>query len=312
MPTSSENFATPALGTGFNSEPEGASASATISRHNSSNSTATPHQHMVAFPWIHSLLLNAFALQASGLRLEPRWTRPRLIDGYEPLQAAGEPSGVEVVSCRVNHGDKNSASDQLPISMPMPMDTNDESAAAEDGLSSSSFPSALLFLVPEENPIAWTAANNTLTISGCILILDMVLAKGDPCEFSLIWEFATCSSWFLETTLSATYQIYHLKEPNLRWYTKLEVIVAAYFTATTFWMLKQWDVMNQPILDQDIGEVVLDWSFYLYLTVRRCFRATTTDGTTQPPQLQLDEESLLLADTSYQIMSTNDTVGVYV
>jgi hypothetical protein len=273
---------------------------------------------MVAFPWSRSFLLvllipswaNALAFHVSSLRLEPPWTRPRLIHAAVPRQT-DEPSGVGGVSTRVNDVDK------LMVSMSMPKDASDESVAKRDVLSSPSFPSTLLFLVPEKSPITWTALNNTLAISGCILIIEMVLAKGDSyarpfaTAFYLIWEFAICFFWTLETTLSSAYQIYHLHEPNLPWYTKLEIIIAAYFMVTTFWMLKQWDIMDQPILDEDIGELVLDTTFYVYLAARRCYQATIMHDKTQPLQLQLNEESFMISDTSYQIASKNDTAGVY-
>jgi hypothetical protein len=287
---------------------------------------------MVAFPWSRSFLLvllspswaTSLAFQVSSLRLEPPWTRPRLIDGsvLVPGQKDEEPSGVGGVSTRVNDVDtseKLMVSTSMSMSMSILNDARDEHVAKTGVLSSPSFPPSLLFLVPEKSPIAWTAVNNTLAISGCILIMEMVLAKGDPyarpfaTAFYLIWEFAICFFWTLETTLSSTYQIYHLQEPNLPWYTKLEIIIAAYFMVTTFWMLKQWDIMDQPILDEDIGELVLDASFYLYLAVRRCHQATIMHDKTQPIQFQLHEQTFRATDRSYQkIASKNDTVGVYV
>jgi hypothetical protein len=69
--------------------------------------------------------------------------------------------------------------------------------------------------------------------------------------------------------------------------------------------------MNQPILDQDIGEPVLDTSVYVFLdvrAVRRRYQATTMDSETQTLQINLYEESILNSDASYQIASKNDTV----
>jgi hypothetical protein len=70
--------------------------------------------------------------------------------------------------------------------------------------------------------------------------MEMVFAEGHPYEepfataFYLIWEFTLCFFWTLESTLSATYQIYHLQGPDLPWYTKLELIMAAYFMLRLF------------------------------------------------------------------------------
>ena len=122
--------------------------------------------------------------------------------------------------------------------------------------------------------------------------------------FCLIWEFLTCFFWTLETSLSASYQYYHLQTAHLAWYTKLEIIIAMYFTGTTFWMLYQWNVMNVPIKNEELGEIILDTSFYVYLAARSCTRAAAAEEETQ--QQATDDCSPELGKSSYQIMGNNN------
>ena len=186
------------------------------------------------------------------------------------------------------------------------------SLSVDDPVPASTFLPFFLPLVPEENPVVWAVVNNSLTISGCVLVLDMFYAKGEISErafaaaFYLIWEFATCFFWTLEASLSATYQRYHLQSSHLPWYTKLEIGIAAYFMGTTFWFLFQWNVMNQPIENEKIGELLLDTSCYMYISVRGCLRSTATEDINQPSLVSQDEEEGGESDALYQSMPNNE------
>ncbi|CAB9512544.1 expressed unknown protein [Seminavis robusta] len=228
-------------------------------------------------------------------------------------QEPGESTSLGAPCVVVGQDDSNPPTTaSSPTKISMSFDQADESAVAVG----SSFPPLLLPLVPEKSPVAWTVVNNSLAISGCVLIVDMVYAKGQLDErpfataFYLIWEFLTCFFWTLETSLSATYQYYYLETQQLAWYTKLEIVIAAYFTGTTFWMLYQWNVMNQPIENDKVGEIILDTSFYIYLAARSCTRATSAEEEQQ--QQQQTDGSPDCESASYLIMSNgnhNDNPG---
>lgn len=162
--------------------------------------------------------------------------------------------------------------------------------------SSYSFPSFLLFLVPERCPMAWSVINNSLAISGCILIVGMITTQHHRFErpyataFHMIWEFAACFFWTLETSLSATYRRYYLHQPKLAWYIKLEIFIAAYFMAATFWVLLKWRIKHKPISDETIWVTILDTSFYIYLAVRQCLKGMSNDVEADLLQLHLDDE----------------------
>lgn len=148
------------------------------------------------------------------------------------------------------------------------------------------FQTWMITLVPEVSPFPWTIINNVFAVSGCLLIADLWYTNsdyGDPEEerpfataFFLSWEFSICAFWMLETGLSASYQHSYLRQP-LKWYTKLEMVIAVYFVGTTFRMLWQWDLLQY---DEDrIWEIPVDTSFYVYLALRNWQR------TSQPSEL---------------------------
>lgn len=157
---------------------------------------------------------------------------------------------------------------------------------------SSKFPPSLIVWVPEVSPKLWVFINTTLALSGCVLILEMVYARQMYSErtfangFQKFWEFATCLFWTLETSLSTAYQKYHLQHVNrdehcrssssIRWYTKLEIVIALYFFTTTLYALLQWRVID-PIGTGMIWETSIDTSFYVYLSIRNCFRSNSTE-----------------------------------
>jgi hypothetical protein len=142
------------------------------------------------------------------------------------------------------------------------------------GDTSARLPILPLRFAPEYCPRTWTLLNSSLTLSGYILIRDMVFSLKQAKElpfaraFHLVWEFTTCFFWTLEVCLSASYQYYHLDCDSLAWYTRLEIVVAVYFTITTLLDLIQWNIMDEPVSMLEIYEVALDTTFYVYLTLR--------------------------------------------
>ena len=169
-------------------------------------------------------------------------------------------------------------------------DNHSDNDDNNDNHHSLSFPALLLFLVPERNRIPWMILNDVLAITGCLLVWDMLVAQDDRSErpfaraMDLIWEFATCFFWTMETILSAAHQRYQLHE-TLSWHTQLEIIIAAYFLVTTLWTLLQWHVTKRKIKGEEIWELALDTSFYVYLALRQFYQrggdTTTTTTTTK-------------------------------
>ena len=137
------------------------------------------------------------------------------------------------------------------------------------------FPKWLIPYVPEESHRVWTIINNIFAITGCFLVLDLILAQGDVSErpfasgFYVLFNFSTCLVWVVESGLSFTYQHFHLVQ-RTAWYTKLELIIAVYFAVTTFVALWTWKVDNGKMAQQatSLWEVALDTSFYIYLSIR--------------------------------------------
>ena len=162
---------------------------------------------------------------------------------------------------------------------------------ASSSSSGSSFPTCLLPIVPEKCRIGWTVINHSLTLSGCILIIEVwyadkygtsTIERPFAQAFYLIWEFAICFFWIAESGLSASYQRCHLHN-NLKWYHWLELLIAAYFVISTGWMLCEWDLWNY---DASILSVAVDTSFYMYLSMRNCTKSNSSnpshDGVTIP------------------------------
>ena len=172
-------------------------------------------------------------------------------------------------------------------------------------LESCGFPSSLMVFVPEANPRPWVWINISLAISGCILLLDLIYARDAWSErpfangFDLLWEFSTCFFWTIETSLSATYQRYHLHVP-IEWYTKLEIAIAGYFLISMIWMVVQWNITEDKG-QEAIWEIALDTSFYVYLAIKGCRRS----GSETTP------ESDKHNNPTYQTMDSNGT-GVFV
>jgi len=142
----------------------------------------------------------------------------------------------------------------------------------------------LLRFVPEIHPKPWIILNNIIAISGCLLIAEYWYAKDHdtPTErpfatgYYLVWEFGICLFWVIESGLSASYQ--HVKlEQSLKWYTKLELVIAVYFTITTAWMLVQWNLTEYNA--NEIWWIALDVSFYVYLAIRTyLYRDNNSEG----------------------------------
>mmetsp|Transcript_11015 Transcript_11015/g.17042 ORF Transcript_11015/g.17042 Transcript_11015/m.17042 type:complete len:188 (-) Transcript_11015:151-714(-) len=171
--------------------------------------------------------------------------------------------------------------------------------------------SFLLHAVPETNPKPWIFVNNTIAISGCFLLVDYWYAMdyGTSTEerpfatgFYIVWEFVICLLWVAESSLSACYQHLSLQQ-SLQWYTKLELLVAVYFTITTTWMLYQWNINSYDA--NEIWSIVLDVSFYIYLAIRSCLYQGNTDQEGNQGESTLDDEG---GDGLYERMeiSNND------
>mmetsp|Transcript_3481 Transcript_3481/g.7260 ORF Transcript_3481/g.7260 Transcript_3481/m.7260 type:complete len:225 (+) Transcript_3481:18-692(+) len=189
----------------------------------------------------------------------------------------------------------------MPVTFPHKSSSNEDVSVSASGSSrntviDSQFPSQLLPLVPEQSPIVWQVINNTLALSGCLLIVDCLYAnKYDSTNnleekpfaqaYFLIWEFATCFFWTLETGLSIAYQYYALHEHHLPWYSKAELAIAAYFMATTFAMLCQWDLMKYE--PSSVWEISLDTSFYVYMSIRSCQRTVEPEPPMEPAAISL-------------------------
>jgi len=217
--------------------------------------------------------------------------------------------------CSINNGDihqqysptSNDKKSMTSFSFDKDFDSDDESSSAP----APSFPCVLLPLVPEVSPLTWIVINNTLALTGCVLIIEMLYAKGEQDErpfataFSLIWEFGSCFFWTIETSLSACYQHYHLQTEDLAWYTKLEIVIAVYFMLTTLWGLLGWDVMGQDVDNEKIWELLFDTSFYVYLAVRSCGRASAIGSAHDEPTATIKDIDDC-GDTAYQIMPANN------
>lgn len=157
------------------------------------------------------------------------------------------------------------------------IDGSDDDQTAMATTMENRYPSFLIPIVPETNPRPWIILNNIIAISGCLLLVEYWYAKdyGTTTEerpfatgFYLVWEFVICLVWLVESGLSASYQHLTLPEQSLQWYTKLELLIAVYFTITTAWMLYQWNLTEYDA--NEIWSIVLDVSFYIYLAIRSC------------------------------------------
>lgn len=174
-------------------------------------------------------------------------------------------------------------------------------------MTNSEFPSFLLPIVPETHPRSWIVINNLIAVSGCVLLAEFWYAKdhGTPAEerpFAegcyLIWEFAICLLWVMESGLSAFYQHASLRK-SLRWYTQLELGIAVYFAITTALMLGRWNLTAYDA--SEIWYIVMDASFYIYLAMRSCLCRGDAEREETQDESPLDGDE---GSSSYKRMNT--------
>jgi hypothetical protein len=218
-----------------------------------------------------------------------------------------QPSNVPTMQQALAPAPIDASNERMTTSLSMDAEgEGDRSLHAESGnadhtaiTQESVFPSSLLSFVPETNPRHWVWINNSLAISGCILVLDLTYARVELSErpfangFYLLWEFSTCFFWTIESSLSATYQRYHLHVP-LKWSTKFEIAIAGYFLASTAWIILEWNI-NKDKGQEGIWEIALDASFYVYLAIKGCRRtesAATPESVEDIPSYQMMNSSV--------------------
>jgi len=167
------------------------------------------------------------------------------------------------------------------------------------------FPPALLPFVPEVNPRPWNFINIFFVLYGCASIAEVWYARNHniteerpfAVALYLIFEFSVCFFWVAEAALSSGYQYFYLMNTELKWYTKLELVIAVYFFFSTTVGLFQWD-LGQYSMDK-ILDLALDTVFYLYIVLRN-YQMPSADSTMENPPNSTTNGALEGGNHEYQ------------